>query len=82
MNMKKKTSITLSDDVLAELERTADSVESRSAYIERVLRSHFRHRAGAALEARDVERISAGADRLNAEMADVLEFQAPWTDGD
>ena len=80
--MKRKTSITLSDDVLVELERTAGSAESRSAYIERVLRSHFRRKARAALEARDIDRINAAADRLNAEMADVLEFQAPWADED
>jgi hypothetical protein len=80
--MKRKTSITLSDDVLAELERTAGSAESRSAYIERVLRSHFRREARAALEVRDIDRINAAADRLNAEMADVLELQAHWTDED
>ena len=80
--MKRKTSITLSEDVLGELERTAGSAESRSAYIERVLRSHFLRRARAASEASDIERINAAADRLNAEIAEVMEFQAPWTDGD
>jgi metal-responsive CopG/Arc/MetJ family transcriptional regulator len=80
--MKRKTSITLSEDVLVELERMTGSAESRSAYIERVLRSHFRRKARAALEAQDIASINAAADRLNAEMADVLEFQAPWTDED
>lgn len=75
--MKQKTSITLSEDLLRELDRRAGSKESRSAYIERVLRRHFRRRAWAARQARDLERINAAADRLNAEMAEVLEFQAP-----
>ena len=76
--MKQKTSITLSEDVLRDLARHAGSGESRSAYIERVLRRHFRRRARAAEQARDIQRINAAADRLNAEMTEVLEFQAPW----
>jgi metal-responsive CopG/Arc/MetJ family transcriptional regulator len=77
--MKRKTSITLSDDLLDELERTTGSGESRSAYIERVLRSHFRRKARLAREASELERINESADRLNAEMADVLDFQASWS---
>jgi metal-responsive CopG/Arc/MetJ family transcriptional regulator len=80
--MKRKTSVTLSDDVLDEVERSAGSGESRSAYIERVLRSHFRRRERAAREAAEVERINAAAERLNAEMADVLEYQATWAEED
>jgi metal-responsive CopG/Arc/MetJ family transcriptional regulator len=79
--MKQKTSITLSEDVLRELDRWAGSGESRSAYIESVLRRHFRRRAWAAEQTRDIERINAAADRLNAEAEDVLEYQAPWPDG-
>lgn len=80
--MKQKTSITLSDEVLQNLARYASSGESRSAYIERVLRRHFRRRAWAAEQARDIERINAAADRLNAEAEDVLEYQAPWSTED
>lgn len=77
--MKQKTSITLAPDVLSELDRHIRSGESRSAYIERVLRRHFRRRARAAAQARDIERINAAAERLNAEAEDVLEYQAsPW----
>jgi metal-responsive CopG/Arc/MetJ family transcriptional regulator len=78
--MKRKTSITLSDDLFEELDRVATSGDSRSAYIERVLRSHFRRRAKLAQEARDVELINAAADQLNLEMAEVLELQASWAD--
>jgi metal-responsive CopG/Arc/MetJ family transcriptional regulator len=73
--MKEKTSITLSGDVLAAIDRVAGSKQSRSAFIERVLREFLRERARAAVQARDLERINAAAQRLNAEAADVLEYQ-------
>jgi Arc/MetJ-type ribon-helix-helix transcriptional regulator len=76
--MKAKTSITLSQDVLRDVARHAGSGESRSAYIERVLRRHFRRRARAAEQARDLDRLNAAAGPLNTEMAEVLEFRAPW----
>jgi metal-responsive CopG/Arc/MetJ family transcriptional regulator len=75
--MKEKTSITLSEDVLAAIDRIAGSKQSRSAFIERVLRKFLRERARAAVQARDLERINAAAQRLNAEAADVMEYQAP-----
>ncbi len=73
---KEKTSITLSADILAGIDRLAGSRLSRSALIERVLRSYLRDRARAAIEARDLARINAAAERLNSESADVLEYQA------
>ncbi len=74
--MKEKTSITLSGDVLAAIDRIAGSKQSRSAFIEGVLREFLRQRARAAIQARDLERINAAAQRLNAEASDVLEYQA------
>jgi metal-responsive CopG/Arc/MetJ family transcriptional regulator len=74
--MKEKTSITLSRDVLKSVDRLAGSKHSRSAFIERVLRRYLRERAKAALEARDLERINNAADRLNLEVAEVLDYQA------
>lgn len=79
--MKQKTSVSLSEEVLRDLERYAGSGESRSAYIERVLRRHFRRRARAEVNARDRRRMDAAADRLNAEAAEVLEDQASWLPG-
>lgn len=78
--MKMKTSITLSEDILRNLARHAGSGASRSAYIERVLRRHFRSKERAAVQERDIERINATVDQLNAEAEDVLEYQAPWDD--
>ncbi|MSR21402.1 MAG: hypothetical protein EXR91_10595 [Gemmatimonadetes bacterium] len=80
--MKRKTSITLSDELFRELDRYAGSGESRSSYIERVLRYHFQRQARETQQADDVERLNAAADRLNAEMAEVLEFQSAWPDAE
>jgi metal-responsive CopG/Arc/MetJ family transcriptional regulator len=74
--MKEKTSITLSDDVLAGIDRLAGSKHSRSAFIERVLRRYLKERARAAIEARDLERINRAEQSLNSEAADVLDYQA------
>jgi metal-responsive CopG/Arc/MetJ family transcriptional regulator len=74
--MKEKTSITLSRDVITQVDKLAGSKESRSAFIERVLRRYMRQRKRAALHARDLVRINRAADRLNREAAEVLEYQA------
>ncbi len=74
--MKEKTSITLSADLLAAIDRIAGSKQSRSALIEQVLREFLRERARAAVQARDLERINAAAQRLNADASDALEYQA------
>ena len=74
--MKEKTSITLSSDLLAKVDNLAGSKLSRSAVIEHVLRSYFRERARRRIHARDLERLNAAAERLNAEAEDVLSYQA------
>jgi len=74
--MKEKTSITLSKELLAGVDRLAGSKISRSAFIEGVLREYLRQHGRAALHARDLERINRAADRLNAEALDVLQYQA------
>ncbi len=78
--MKEKTSITLSKDVLSQLDRLAGTKYSRSALIERVLRKYFSERTRAAQHARDLQRINQAADELNSEAMDVLEYQAPVDD--
>lgn len=74
--MKEKTSITLSKDVLTGIDRIAGSKQSRSAFIEAVLTQYLRKQARAQLEARDLELINKAADELNAEVEDVLRYQA------
>ncbi len=73
--MKEKTSITLSADLLTKVDAVAGSKLSRSAFIERVLRTYFRDRERRKIHARDLELINAAADRLNAEAEDVLAYQ-------
>jgi len=73
--MKVKTSITLSSEVLAEIDRLAGSKSSRSALIERVLDRYLLERVRAAINARDLQKINRAADQLNAEANDVAEYQ-------
>jgi len=74
--MKEKTSITLSSEILTKIDQLAGSKFSRSAFIERVLRIYLRDRSRRKMHARDLERINANADRLNAEAEDALAYQA------
>ena len=74
--MKDKTSVTLSRDVLAGIDRLAGSKHSRSAVIDNVLRQYLKDRAKAAIQRRDLELINASLDELNAEAEDALEYQA------
>jgi metal-responsive CopG/Arc/MetJ family transcriptional regulator len=74
--MKEKTSVTLSKDILNKVDRLAGSRESRSSFIERILRNYLRERKRAAMNARDLKRINEHAARLNKEAEDVLEYQA------
>jgi metal-responsive CopG/Arc/MetJ family transcriptional regulator len=74
--MKEKTSVTLSPEVLAGIDRLAGTKHSRSAVIERVLRRYLRERARAAAQARDLALLNDAADSLNLEAAEVLDYQA------
>lgn len=75
--MKEKTSITLSREVLAGVDRMAGPKKSRSAFIEAVLQQYLRERTRAQRDARDVEIINRNAERLNRDAEDGLEYQAP-----
>jgi metal-responsive CopG/Arc/MetJ family transcriptional regulator len=75
VSMKEKTFITLSRDVLKNVDRLAGSKHSRSAFIEAVLRRYLRERMRAERDARDIAMINRDADRLNAEAEDVLCYQ-------
>lgn len=76
--MKQKISITLSTDVLEEVDRVAGAEESRSAFIERVLRSYLRRRERADADLLELERLNRAAEVLNEEVAEVLAYQTPW----
>lgn len=74
--MKVKTSLTLSEDLLQELDRLAGKEDSRSSFIERILRNFVDQRAQRRRLARDVAAINEHATELNSEMSDALSFQA------
>jgi metal-responsive CopG/Arc/MetJ family transcriptional regulator len=72
--MSERISITLSEDLLAELDRLAGSKSSRSALIQCILRTYLHDSRLAKLHARDLARINRAAEGLNREAADVLEY--------
>ena len=74
--MKEKTSITLSREVLAGIDRVSGSEKSRSAFIETVLRQYLQQHARAQIEARDLEALNRAAQELAPEIEDVLLDQA------
>jgi len=75
--MKVKTSVTLSEDLLSEVDRAAGS-ESRSAFIERVLRGFLRRSELLEEQENDRAILDRGAGALNEEAADVMAYQASW----
>jgi metal-responsive CopG/Arc/MetJ family transcriptional regulator len=75
--MKVKTSITLSKELLEEIDaRVEGQRRSRSDFIEEAVRAFLASADRAALQAREAALLRKHAARLNAEMADVLEYQA------
>jgi len=78
--MKVKTSLTLSEDLVASVDKLAGPKVSRSAYIEQILREFVDRRAQARKDAREVAAINRHAERLNVEMRDALSFQAGSAD--
>ena len=73
--MKLKTSITLSKEVVEQLDVIAKSGESRSEIIEKMLRDGLAERARRERDLRDLERINNNAVELNDEAEDVLSYQ-------
>ena len=72
--MKTKTSITLSQDVLAIVDQRAKA-NNRSEFIETALWAYIAQLARDEQNARDLEIINRNAERLNQEAAEVLTYQ-------
>ncbi len=75
--MKTKTSITLSKDVLAAVDKLSGQYKNRSEFIELAVRAFIAQMARNEQNVRDLEIINRRADRLNQEAMDVLDYQAP-----
>ena len=76
-NMKVKTSITLSDEVLEAIDLHIGEYRSRSEFLETAARKFIAQSARKEAEQRDLEIINRRADSLNAEAEDVLTYQVP-----
>ena len=73
--MRIKTSVTLDEEVIAALDREAGDATNRSRLIEQAILDFLDRRRRAERDARDRAILDREADALNAEMADVLEYQ-------
>jgi len=74
--MRVKTSVTIDERVLRAIDRVATAGRSRSRIIEDAVRDYLTRQARDARDTRDRELIDQVADELNAEMEDVLSYQA------
>jgi len=75
--MKVKTSVTLSDSLLAEIDRHAGRGANRSEFIETAVRRYVAALVRRKQNARDLAIINRRAGRLNREALDVLDYQIP-----
>jgi len=73
--MKVKTSVTLSEDLLVQVDRLLGGRGSRSALLEQALREFLANRQRRRQDARDLEILNTHANELNREAFDVLEYQ-------
>ena len=73
--MKRKTSITLSEDILEAIDKRSGDAKNRSDFIETAIRSYIARLIHDEQNAKDLAIINLHADRLNTEAADVLAFQ-------
>jgi metal-responsive CopG/Arc/MetJ family transcriptional regulator len=75
--MKVKTSITLSEDLLREIDRLSGEHKNRSDFIEKALLAAVREVGRTRQDARDLDILNRNAEALNREAEDVLNFQTP-----
>ena len=73
--MKVKTSVTLSEELIHQIDALSSQYGTRSAQIERAVRDFLSTAAQRQREARDLEILNRRAEALNAEAVDVLSYQ-------
>ena len=73
--MKVKTSVTLSEDVLKEVDSNTKGAASRSSFIEEAVRSYLLQKRRERRDRSDSAILDEHAERLNEEAADVLGYQ-------
>lgn len=72
--MKVKTSVTLSEELLAAIDQQT-LTKNRSVLIEEATWNYLRSRRRKEREKRELDRINKNADVLNSEALDVIDFQ-------
>lgn len=76
--MRTKTSITMAEDLLKEVDRRAlASKRNRSDFLEMAVSEYLRQLERSEKDAQDVEIIENRHEHLNREAADCLEYQHP-----
>ncbi len=73
--MKIKTSITLSDELIKDIDKIFGMTQNRSKFIEDVLRDFIRKQAQKKRDLKDLDILNNKADALNKEAEDVLSYQ-------
>jgi metal-responsive CopG/Arc/MetJ family transcriptional regulator len=73
--MKRKTSVTLSDELIYRLDRLIGPGGNRSAVLEKALDAYLTDEERRRREARDLEILNRDATKLNSEAKDVLGYQ-------
>jgi len=73
--MKVKTSITLSEDLIKEMDKLLNPSGNRSAFIEKALRDYLSAKTREMREAQDLEILNRKAGSLDKETRDALSYQ-------
>jgi metal-responsive CopG/Arc/MetJ family transcriptional regulator len=73
--MKVKTSITLEEETINELERITDEGSNRSQMIERAVADFIARHRRELRDLRDLEILNRSAEEMNEEVDDILSYQ-------
>lgn len=76
--MKIKTSITISKDLIKEIDSVISKSGNRSLFIEEAVIDYLKHRKRLTRDQKDFEIINNHSDELNNEAADILTYQAKF----
>ena len=74
--MKTKISVTLSESLLLQVDKLVIAPYTRSAIIEEAVQQYLANKARHERDERELKILNAHADEFNAEMADILSYQA------
>lgn len=73
--MKIKTSITLTDTLVVDMDKVCGGAGQRSAFVEAAIRSKLDHIARQLRDEKDLSIINAQAETLNQEAEDTIDWQ-------